>query len=73
MPYQEFLDIFLSEEARSATQQEFQRCRSWGIRGFPSIIVDRQGEITPIATGYAPSTKLFAQIESVLARSSPRT
>lgn len=73
VPYQEFLDIFLSEEARSATQREFQRCRRWGIRGFPSIILDRQGEITPIATGYASSSVLFEQIETVLATSSPRT
>ena len=66
IPYQEFLEHFLSASAKAATLKEFQRCRNWGIRGFPSIVLDWQGQITPLASGYATSTVLIQKLSSLV-------
>lgn len=70
VPYQEFLEVFQSANAKASTAQEFQRCRSWGIRGFPSIVLDVAGRITPLASGYTTSTALIQKLESLLGDSS---
>lgn len=64
--YETFLKVFLSDEAKDATLQEFQRCRRWGVRGFPSIILDVNGSVTQLASGYTTSAELIAKLESAL-------
>ena len=70
MSYEDFLKVFLSPEAKIATTQEFQRCRSWGIRGFPSIVLEVNGQVTHLASGYTTATTLIEKIESILSNSS---
>ena len=67
--YDEFLKIFQSPEAKTATLQEFQNCRNWGIRGFPSILLEVNGRITHLASGYTTSPALIEKLESALANS----
>jgi len=64
--YETFLKVFLSDEAKDATLQEFQRCRRWGVRGFPNIILDVNGLVTQLASGYTTSAELIAKLESAL-------
>ncbi|WP_370679600.1 DsbA family protein [Comamonas sp. GB3 AK4-5] len=66
VPYAEFLQHFLSPQAQAATLEEFQRCRSWGIRGFPSILLDRGGEMRLLASGHTTGTALMEKLESLL-------
>ena len=68
--YADFLKVFQSPEAKIATTQEFQRCRSWGIRGFPSIVLEVNGRVTHLASGYTTATALIEKIESTLSNSS---
>ncbi len=68
--YEDFLKVFQSSEVKVATTQEFQRCRSWGIRGFPSIVLEVNGQVTHLASGYTTATTLIEKIESVLSNSS---
>lgn len=68
--YEDFLKVFLSPEAKIATTQEFQRCRSWGIRGFPSVVLEVNGRVTHLASGYTTATTLIEKIESVLSNPS---
>lgn len=67
--YEEFLAAFLSPDAKAATLQEFQRCRSWDIRGFPSIVLEVNGRITHLVSGYATSAALIERLESLLGNS----
>ena len=64
--YETFLKVFLSDEAKEVTLQEFQRCRRWGVRGFPNIILDVNGSVTQLASGYTTSAELIAKLESAL-------
>lgn len=68
--YETFLKVFLSDEAKDATLQEFQRCRRWGVRGFPSIILDVNGSVTQLASGYTTSAELITRLESALSDAS---
>ena len=61
--YEDFLQVFQSDDAKSATVQEFQRCRSWGVRGFPSILLDVNGKMIPLASGYMTISALIEKIE----------
>lgn len=68
--YADFLQVFQSPEAKIATTQEFQRCRSWGIRGFPSIVLEVNGRVSHLASGYTTATTLIEKIESFLSNPS---
>jgi len=65
----EFLNLFHAPEVRSATLAEFQRCRSWGIRGFPSIVLDAAGRITPLASGYMTAAAILETLDRAVATS----
>lgn len=64
--YEAFLKVFQSPEAKAATLQEFQRCRSWGIRGFPSIVLEANGQITLLASDYTTTAALIDKLETAL-------
>lgn len=61
--FEEFLQVFQSDHAKSATVQEFQRCRSWGVRSFPSILLEADGGMTLLASGYTTISALIEKIE----------
>ena len=68
--YEEFLKVFESPEAKAATLQEFQNCRNWGVRGFPSLLLERDGRVTHLASGYTTTAALIEKLESALTNSS---
>ncbi len=61
--YDAFLQVFQSANAKAVTAQEFQRCRSWGVRGFPSILLDVNGQMTLLASGYTTIAELIEKLE----------
>jgi len=69
--YEDFLAAFLSVASRTRTIQEFQRCRSWGVRGFPSVLLDMKDRLIPLASGYTTSTALIESISTLLRDSTP--
>lgn len=66
--YDSFREQFLSAEAARSTAQEIEQCRRWGVHGFPSILLDHEGGISRLASGYASATELIARLETRLAR-----
>lgn len=64
--YEEFLAVFQSADAQAATVREFQRCRRWGVRGFPSILLDMNGQVTLLASGYTTSAALVEKLNEQL-------
>ena len=69
--YEEFLKVFQSANAKTATIQEFERCRSWGVRGFPSILLEVNGQMTLLASGYTTGAALIENLQSALGNSLP--
>lgn len=66
VPYEDFLQRFLSPQAQDETLAEFQRCRSWGVRAFPSILLDSGGQIRLLASGHSNGPALIEKLESLL-------
>jgi len=62
-----FLAGFASEHMRQATRQDFTATRNLGIRGFPTLLLSRDGDIIVIASGFARAAKMIETIENALA------
>lgn len=61
--HDEFLTNFATEEAVKATWKDFSLARSWGISGFPTIVL-RTGETGRIiARGYSKASQMAEQID----------
>jgi len=63
----EFLARFGSEHMKQATRQDFAATRSLGIRGFPTLLLARNGDVVLIASGFARAAKMLETLESALA------
>lgn len=60
------------QEARStniaaATEQEFALVKSWGVTGFPTIVMEHGGSYYLLSRGFTPVEGLEKGIEAVLA------
>ena len=49
LDFAEFRTLFDSPEAQQAVQQEFVRCRQLGVRSFPTLLLEHNGDIKPLA------------------------
>lgn len=69
---QHFLKILNSESCRQKTQAHFQKSRQFGVRGFPTLILQKASAQDPkqyhlITRGYRPYEALQAEIDACLA------
>lgn len=62
----EFLARFASEHMKQATRQDFATARSLGIRGFPTVLLARDGDLTLVASGYTRSGKMLETLGPAL-------
>lgn len=64
--YEDFRAEFLSSQAIQATLQQFALIRRWGVRGFPSILLEQNGETSLLASGYISYDALITRLEEEL-------
>lgn len=62
-----FLASFESEHMKQATRQDFTATRGLGVRGFPTVLLSRDGDLALIAGGFARAAKMLETLESALA------
>jgi len=65
LDFEQFSKLFLSEDMKVLTAQDFSNSRSWGIRGFPSVIYRDGDELHLIAQGYVQYDDLKDRIEKI--------
>lgn len=63
-----FMDRFNSQEAISETWQDFSLARSWGINGFPTVVLRTGNTGTIIARGYSTAADMTTAMSEVLAQ-----
>ncbi len=63
-----FLARFNSEEAAKETWQDFSLSRSWGINGFPTVVLRTGSTGTIIARGYSTTDAMSTAMSEVLAQ-----
>jgi putative protein-disulfide isomerase len=70
LDFGEFLRRFNSDDVKRNTFDEFQLSRSWGVSGFPSVLLQVDGRITKVASGFSTFEKMRATVSSVLSQTS---
>ncbi|WP_195432264.1 DsbA family protein [Morganella morganii] len=50
----EFEKVFKDSETKSETIKQFTLCRQWGIRSFPTVCFEYNGQLHPFIGGYIP-------------------
>jgi putative protein-disulfide isomerase len=60
----QFLEAFHSETAHKETWGQFTFSASLGVKGFPALVLEEDGEFMLVMRGYMP----FAQISEILAK-----
>ncbi|RQP25174.1 DsbA family protein [Piscinibacter terrae] len=58
LPRSNFANAFAAEATREATRADFAQSQAWGIRGFPALIAEANGELHLVAHGYMPEDEL---------------
>lgn len=61
-----FCSLFDSDEARKAVQQEFVRCRQWGVRSFPTLLLEQGQKVTPLAVGFVTTEQVVAKLRQAI-------
>lgn len=62
LEFDEFRALFESLEAQQAVQQEFVRCRQWGVRSFPTLLLDHNGKTSPLAAGFVTTEHVLDRL-----------
>ena len=64
-----FQALFFDNDTRKRTAADFERSRTLGINGFPSVILQNHEQLTLIARGYIQAEVLIARISQALNQS----
>jgi putative protein-disulfide isomerase len=65
LPRGNFASAFAAEATREATRADFAQSQAWGIRGFPALIAQANGELHLVANGYMPEEELRQRLASL--------
>jgi putative protein-disulfide isomerase len=58
-----FNHAFNSSAAKKDVYQDFVKCRQWGVRSFPTLLLENHGAMSTLSTGYATAQPIIAQIK----------
>ena len=67
LDFDEFRAVFDSPEGQQAVQQEFVRCRQWGVRSFPTLLLEHGGKTEPLAEGFVTAEQLLSRLRQAIA------
>jgi len=62
LDFDEFSTLFDSPEAQQAVQQEFIHCRQWGVRSFPTLLLQHDSKMEVLAQGYVTAEQLLSKL-----------
>lgn len=62
LDFDEFRALFVSPEAQRAVQQDFVRARQWGVRSFPTLLLEHDGKTEPLAEGFVLAEQVLFRL-----------
>ncbi|HYP68682.1 MAG TPA: DsbA family protein [Thiobacillaceae bacterium] len=65
---QRFAPAFASHAAKTRTEAHFRLARQWGIKGFPTLILQRDKNVHLITSGWQPILAIRAAIDAGLSK-----
>ncbi len=63
---EDFLATWSSEEATTATNNDFQQTQRWGITGFPTLVYERGNELSLVTSGFARTAVLVERLQALV-------
>jgi len=67
LDFEHFRAVFESPAAAQAVQEEFARCRRWGVRSFPTLLLEQDGVAAPLAVGFVTAAQVLARLRQAIA------
>ena len=67
----EFLSRFTTEEMQTTTRAHFEASRRMGVQGFPTVLIEGEGQVGLLAHGYVQAEPMIEAAEQFLAGESP--
>lgn len=61
--YKVFANKFKSDEIRISTEEDFARARSLGVRSFPTLLIELQGGVYALGSGFVTTDVILEKIE----------
>jgi putative protein-disulfide isomerase len=61
-----FKSLYNSEEMKQVIAEEFKKVETLGVRGFPALLLHKDGQYIRITDGYAKRGEVIKSIEKVL-------
>lgn len=65
LDYNEFSALFKSQEMITATMDDFRLNRSWGVSGYPTVVLRKGGEMVAIARGFSTFEAMWGAVEQL--------
>lgn len=60
--FESFVTLYRSPQAHQEVLQGFERCRRWGVRSFPTLLIERDGAIQTLHQGYVTADVLISNL-----------
>ncbi len=61
-----FQSAWTSDAPRLATQADFDLTKTWGVTGFPTLLLERNRELDLVTSGYLPLPALVEKLETLV-------
>ncbi|QMV02907.1 hypothetical protein GHV40_16080 [Devosia sp. D6-9] len=66
LDFARFAQLLASDAAREWARSDFALNRSWGVRGFPTLLVKTGDRLVPVATGFISPEALIARVDAAI-------
>ncbi|HWT71372.1 MAG TPA: DsbA family protein [Oxalicibacterium sp.] len=64
-----FMQTWGTEETIAATHADFVQTQRWGVRGFPTLVLERGGELHLVSSGFTRTEQLVEQLQALVDQS----
>jgi putative protein-disulfide isomerase len=61
-----FESMLTSEDAIKATHDDFMLTQKWGVNGFPTLVLEREGRLDLVTSGYVEMPLLVEQMQAII-------
>lgn len=68
IPFPEFSNLFDGDLFKERVKNDFLRSHQMGIRGFPSVVYQRDGAIEQVTNGYASFDDMNRRVQSLISQ-----
>lgn len=65
-----FLTVWNSDAAITATRDDFLQAERWGVSGFPTLVLERDGQLDMVTAGYVSMPKLIDLLQEIIDKTS---